>query len=61
MRYVLGVNVLEAGCRKLKIVPNLCGLEYVKGTYPTPFGTVSIYADKSGVKIDAPKEIEIIR
>ena len=60
-RYILGVKILEPGCRKLEIKPNLCGLEYVKGTYPTPRGTVRIYADKNGVKIDAPDGIEIVR
>ena len=60
-RHILGVKILEAGCKKLEIKPNLCGLEYVKGTYPTPLGIVSIYADKDGVKIDAPDGIEIVR
>jgi len=60
-RHVLGVKILEAGCRKLEISPNLCGLDYVKGTYPTPFGIVSIYADKNGVTVDAPDEITIMQ
>ena len=60
-RHILGIKILEAGCKKLEIKPNLCGLEYVKGTYPTPLGIVSIYADKDGVKIDAPDGIEIVR
>lgn len=60
MRHILGIEVVEAGCRKLRIKPNLCGLEYVKGTYPTPFGAVSVYADKNGVKIEAPSEVEVI-
>lgn len=61
MRHVLGVNVLEAGCKKLSVKPNLCGLKYVRGTFPTPYGVVEIYADKDGVKVDAPAEIEIIK
>lgn len=39
-RYVLGVAVLEPGCRKLRIAPNLCDLEWVEGSYPTPAGVV---------------------
>lgn len=61
-RHVLGVKILEAGCKKLEIKPDLCGLDWIRGTYPTPFGKVEIYADKDGkVEINAPSEIEIVR
>lgn len=64
-RYVLGVEIMEPGCGKLRISPNLCGLQWVKGTYPTPEGIVEIehYAQEDGkVKtvIHAPEGIEII-
>ena len=62
--HVLGVKVLEPGCKKVKIVPNLGSLKWVKGTYPTPFGIISIEHkfDKNGKiqsKIEAPKGVEI--
>lgn len=61
-RHVLGVKILEAGCKKIEVKPNLCGLDWIRGTYPTPFGKVEIYADKDGkVEIEAPDEIEIVR
>lgn len=61
-RHILGVTILEAGCKKLSIKPDLCGLDYVRGTYPTPFGKVEIYADKDGkVEIKAPDGVEIVR
>lgn len=41
-RYILGVSVPEPGCRKLTIAPNLCGLAWVEGSYPTPFGPVEL-------------------
>jgi len=41
-RYILGVEVMEPGCRKIRIQPNLCGLEWVKGTYPTPEGVLEV-------------------
>ena len=41
-RYILGVQVMEPGCRKLQIRPNLCDLDWAEGSYPTPFGTVQI-------------------
>ena len=64
-RYVLGVRVLEPGCKKLLIKPYLSNLDYVKGKYPTPYGAVTIEhcKDASGnvkTSVDAPKEIEIV-
>ena len=61
-RHILGVKILEAGCKKIEVKPNLCGLDWIRGTYPTPFGKVEIYADKDGrVEVKAPDEIEIVR
>ena len=59
-QYILGVRVLEPGCRKLSIRPQLCGLDHVEGSYPTPFGPVSVRADKNGLKVTGPDEIEIV-
>ncbi len=61
MRHVLGINVLEAGCKKLSVKPNLCGLKYVRGTFPTPYGVVEVYADKDGINVKAPAEVEIVK
>ncbi len=41
---VLGIEVLEAGCKTLSIHPDLADLDWAKGTYPTPFGIVSVEA-----------------
>lgn len=65
-KYVLGINIIEAGCRKIKIEPHLCGLEFVKGTYPTPFGDIFVYhkADENGKiisEIIIPEGIEVIK
>ena len=39
---LLGVTVLSAGCKKIKISPALPdGIHEVKGAYPTPFGVIS--------------------
>lgn len=40
--HVLGVQVLEPGCKRLLIKPNLGNLTYVEGTFPTPKGIVHI-------------------
>ena len=61
IRHVLGIKVLEPGCTKIEIKPDLAGLEFAKGTFPTPYGVIKVYVDKNGAKIDAPKAIEIVR
>ena len=62
---VLGIEILEPGCKKMKIHPDLGDLEWAKGTYPTPYGIVSVSVKKDGdstiVEVDAPEEIEIIK
>ena len=61
---VLGVHILEPGCRKLAVVPRLGNLEWAEGSYPTPYGVVRIAHRKQrdhtvATQIEAPKEIEI--
>ena len=64
-RYILGVEVLEPGCRKIRIQPNLSNLQWVRGTYPTPEGVVEIEhcVQKDGslkTTVHAPEGIEIV-
>lgn len=63
--HILGVKVVEAGCKTLRIEPQLGDLQWVEGTFPTPHGLVKIKheKDKTGKivsQIDAPKEIKVI-
>ncbi len=62
--YILGVKVLAPGCKKVSIKPSLGKLSFVKGTYPTPYGIISIEAKKTDtgldVKIDAPEGVEVV-
>ncbi len=65
-RHVLGVEVVDAGCRTLRIKPNLGDLQWVEGTFPTPYGVVSIRHERqnNGVvksRIDGPKEVRILQ
>jgi hypothetical protein len=64
-RYVLGVQVLEPGCKVVRIEPHLGDLLWVEGTYPTPLGVISIRHEmingKIVSKIEAPKGIKIVR
>ena len=44
--YVLGVQVVEPGCRVVRITPHLGDLEWVEGTFPTPYGVITIRHEK---------------
>jgi len=62
---VLGIKILEIGCKKISIKANLGDLKWAKGTYPTPYGIISVshkVLDDGSVEttVDAPKEIEVI-
>ncbi len=57
---VLGVTPLSPGFAKVSIKPNLSGLEWIKGAYPTPHGIIEIEADKNGVKYNVPDGTEVV-
>nr|MBQ4320335.1 alpha-L-rhamnosidase [Clostridia bacterium] len=64
-RFIAGINVLEPGSKKISIRPNLGDLNYIRCTYPTPYGEVKLFAAKMKdgsvkVDIDAPAEVEIV-
>ncbi|MDQ6481577.1 alpha-L-rhamnosidase C-terminal domain-containing protein [Dyadobacter sp. LHD-138] len=64
--HVLGVSVLEPGCKSIKVQPNLGDLKWVEGSFPTPMGVVKIRHEKSAdgkIKstIDAPKGVKVVR
>lgn len=62
--YVLGVKILEPGCKVVSIKPRLGNLKYARGTYPTPYGNIEICHEVINGKINsiinAPKGIEVI-
>lgn len=60
-KYIMGIHVLEPGCKKILFDPHLGGLEWIKGTYPTPYGIIEVSVTKDGAEIIAPDEIEIVR
>ena len=61
---VLGCHILDPGCRRMEIKPDLGSLEWAEGTYPTPYGEVSVSAKRKNgevvVEVKAPEEISII-
>lgn len=65
-RHVLGIEVVEPGCRKVKIAPHLGHLQWVEGTFPTPYGPIEVKhvrGEDGRVEsvIHAPEEVEVIR
>ncbi len=64
MKYVLGVHVAEAGFKKVRIVPNLGRLKWIRGKVSTPYGCIELEISKkaSDTKINVlscPKDIVI--
>ncbi|MCR8667880.1 hypothetical protein NO995_09320 [Aestuariibaculum sp. M13] len=63
-RYVLGVNVVDPGCKKIVVEPHLGDLSWVEGTFPTPYGLLELRHEKlpnGSVKTTykKPQEIEV--
>ncbi len=63
--HLIGVRILEPGCRRVEVKPNLAGLSWLRGTYPTPMGNIEISVTKTDgepqVEIVAPEGVEIVR
>lgn len=64
-QYVLGVSVIDPGCKTIKIEPHLGDLDWVKGTFPTPYGVLEIEHKKTssgGIEtfFKAPPEVNVI-
>ena len=64
--YVLGVSIVEPGCKVVKVEPHLGPLQWVEGTVPTPYGIIKVRHDKKAdgsvkSKIEAPKGVKVIK
>lgn len=63
---ILGIKVLEPGCKKIRIDPHLGDLQWVEGTFPTPFGALYVKhvkdsAGKIKTEFNAPDGIVVIK
>lgn len=58
--HVLGIKAVEAGYKKIKFEPHLAGLEWAKGTYPTPYGDIKVEITASGATCIVPDGVEIV-
>lgn len=62
--YVLGIQVLEPGCRRIRIEPHLGDLEWAEGSFPTPYGVVEVRHERRAdgkvvSRVKAPREVKI--
>ena len=65
-RYVLGVEVVEPGFKKVRITPHLGNLKWVEGSFPTPMGVITIKHTKGAngkiiSDIQAPDGVELVK
>jgi hypothetical protein len=66
IEHVLGVEVAEAGGKVVRITPHLGDLQWAKGSFPTPYGDITISHERKAdgsvkSKIDAPRGVKVIR
>ncbi|MBQ0006749.1 MAG: alpha-L-rhamnosidase [Alistipes sp.] len=65
-RHVLGVEILEPGCRKIKVQPHLGDLKWAEGTFPTPLGPVLVKVRRTSegkivTDVQAPEGVTVIK
>ncbi len=64
--HVLGIQVVEPGCRTLRVTPHLGDLQWAEGTFPTPRGILKVRHEKQPdgtVKstIEAPRGVKVVK
>ncbi len=57
---ISGIEIIEAGMKKIRIKPNLFGLDSAKMKIPTPYGTIDIEFKDGEPIVNVPREIEIV-
>ena len=64
--HVLGIQIVEAGCKTIRITPHLGDLKWAEGAFPTPFGVLKVRHEKQAdgtirSKIDAPEGVRVVK
>lgn len=60
-KYILGIQAVEPGCKKILFKPHLAGLDWAKGTYPTPYGDIVVEISREGGFCRVPEGIELVQ
>jgi len=63
-QYVLGVQIVEPGCKTVRIEPHLGDLQWVQGSFPTPRGVIKVRHEKQTdgkikSSIEAPEGVRV--
>lgn len=58
MEHVLGISPVEPGFRKVAVKPHLAELTWAQGTFPTPFGIISV-RHSAGPDGEVRSEVEL--
>jgi hypothetical protein len=63
--HVLGIQIVEPGCKTIRIEPHLGDLKWAEGTFPTPFGILKVRHEvqPDGTirsAIDAPPGVRVV-
>jgi alpha-L-rhamnosidase len=64
--HVLGIQVIEPGCTKIRVEPHLGDLQWAEGTFPTPHGVIRVRHEKKAdgqvrSRVDAPRGVRVSR
>jgi hypothetical protein len=64
--HVLGVRPAAPGCHELRVAPNLAGLEFAEGVFPTPHGAVRVAHRRAAdgtvaTEVEAPDGVRVVR
>jgi hypothetical protein len=57
---ILGLQILEAGYKKVRFTPDLMGLTNVEAKIHTPYGVIEVQITPEGKQIKAPQGVEIV-
>jgi hypothetical protein len=65
-QHVLGVQILEPGCKAVRVVPHLGDLQWAEGVFPTPKGPIHIRHEKTAggqirSDVQAPDAVTVVR
>jgi hypothetical protein len=64
--HVLGIQIVDPGCRTIRIEPHLADLQWAEGSFPTPKGVVRVRHEKTAAgkvktTVKAPPGIRVLR
>ena len=57
MKEIAGIQILEPGCKSVKIQPKSAGFLWYTVQYPTPYGLIQVKYSEQKFEIKLPKEI----